>query len=89
MSQTSMVTMQAEQPGLKSGAERMRRYRERRRRGVVCVAPVPIYENDIDALVACGRLKPEDRTDTGKIVEAVEYLVDAWVRGELEPGGGA
>ena len=67
----------------------MRRYRERRRRGVVCVAPVPIYENDIDALVEHSRLRPEDKADTGKIVEAVEYLVDAWVRGELEPGGGA
>lgn len=79
--------MQAEQPGLKSGAERMRRYRERRRRGVVCVAPVPIYENDIDALVACGRLKPEAKADTGKVVEAVEYLIDDWVRGEPIPKG--
>ncbi len=77
--------MQAEQPELKSGAERMRRYRERRRRGVVCVAPVPIYESDIDALVTCGRLKPEEKNDTGKVAEAVEYLVDAWVRGELTP----
>ena len=81
--------MQAEHPRLKSGAARTRRYRERKKRGVVCVAPVPVYELDIDALVAHGRLKPEDRTDTGKIVEAVEYLLDAWVRGELEPGGGA
>ncbi len=89
MSQTSMVTMQAEHPRLKSGAERTRRYRERKKRGVVCVAPVPVYELDLDALVACGRLKPEDKNDAGKVAEAVEYLVDAWVRGELEPGGGA
>ena len=40
--------MQAEQPKLKGGAERMRRYRERKRQGVVCVAPVPIYELDIN-----------------------------------------
>ena len=81
--------MQAEQPGLKSGAERTRRYRERKKRGVVCVAPVPVYELDIDALVAQGRLKPEDKNDAGKVAEAVEYLLDAWVRGELEPGDGA
>ena len=47
--------------------------------------PVPVYENDIDALVAHDRLKPEDKADTGKVAEAVEYLVDAWVRGELAP----
>ncbi len=55
------MAMQAEQPRLKPGAERMRRYRERKRQGVLCVAPVPVYENDIDALVACVRLKPEDK----------------------------
>jgi len=81
--------MQAEQPDLKGSAKRMRRHRERKRQGVVCVAPVPVYENDIDALVACGRLKPEDKADTGKVAEAVEYLVDAWVRDELAPGGDA
>ncbi len=81
--------MQAEQPSPKPGAERMRRYRERKRQGVICVAPVPVYENDIDALVAHGRLKPEDKNDAGKVAEAVEYLVDAWVRGELGPGGDA
>ncbi len=81
--------MQAEQPGLKKGAERTRRYRQRKRRGVVCVAPVPVYELDIDALVAQGRLKPEEKNDTGKVAEAVEYLVDAWVRGELTPKGDA
>ncbi len=52
------MAMQAEQPSPKGSAERMRRYRERKRQGVVCVAPVPVYENDIDALVAHGRLKP-------------------------------
>ena len=66
----------------------MRRYRERKRRGVVCVARVPIYDLDIDALVAHRRLKPEDKNDTGKVAEAVEYLVDAWVRGELGPPKG-
>ncbi len=56
---------------------------------MVCVASVPIYDQDIDALVAQGRLKPEDKSDPGKVAAAVEYLVDAWVRGELAPGGDA
>ncbi len=43
------MAMQAEQPSPKGSAKRMRRYRERKRQGVVCVAPVPVYENDIDA----------------------------------------
>ena len=81
------MAMQAEQPRLKPGAERMRRYRERKRRGVVCVAPVPIYEEDIEALVAHRRLKLEDKGKPGKVAAAVEYLVDAWVRGELAPKG--
>ena len=79
--------MPAEQPKLKGGAERMRRYRERKRRGVICVASVPIYEEDIEALVARRRLKLEDKGKPGKVAAAVEYLVDDWVRGELGPGG--
>ncbi len=48
--------MQAEQPSRNSSAERMRRFRERKRRGVICVASVQIYEDDIVALVARLRL---------------------------------
>ncbi len=83
------MAMQAEQPKPKSGAARMRPYRERKRRGVICVASVPIYEEDIEALVARRRLKLEDKGKPGKVAEAVEYLVDAWVRDELAPGGDA
>ncbi len=77
--------MHTEQQSLSSSAERTRRYRERKRQGVICVAPVPVYELDIDALVAQGRLKPEDKGDTGKISEAVEYLIDDWTKGKLAP----
>ena len=84
-----MMAMQAEQPSPNGSAERMRRYRERKRRGVVCVARVPIYDLDIDALVAHRRLKPEDKNDTGKVAAAVEYLVDDWAKGELVPKGDA
>ncbi len=34
-------------------------------------------------------VKLADKADTGKVAEAVEYLVDAWVRDELAPGGDA
>ncbi len=81
--------MQAEQQSLSSSAERTRRYRERKKRGVICVAPVPVYELDLDALVAQGRLKPENKSDTGKIAEAVEYLIDDWTKGKLAPAGNA
>jgi len=77
------------QHSLNSSAERTRRYRERKERGVICVAPVPIYDLDIEALVACGRLKPEDRNDAGKVAEAVEYLIDDWTKGKLAPAGDA
>jgi hypothetical protein len=84
-----MLAMQAEQPRLNSSAERMRRYRERKRRGVVCVAPVPIYEEDIDALMASQRLELEDKNDARKVAEVVEYLIDDWVKGKLVPRGDA
>ena len=56
---------------------------------MVCVAQVPIYDLDIDVLVAKRRLKPEDKTDPGKVAEAVEYLIDDWARGKLVPKGDA
>ncbi len=84
-----MAIMQAEQQSLSSSAERTRRYRERKKRGVICVAPVPVYELDTDALVAQGRLKPEDKNDAEKVAEAVEYLIDDWTKGKLAPLGNA
>ena len=81
--------IQAEQPSRNNSAERMRRYRERKRRGVICVASVPIYEEDIEALVARRRLKLEDKGKPGKVAAAVEYLVDDWVKGRLVPRGDA
>ncbi len=81
--------MQAEQQSLSSSAERTRRYRERKRRGVVCVASVPIYEEDIEALVARRRLKLEDKGKPGKVAAAVEYLIDDWTKGKLTPAGNA
>ena len=66
-----------------SAAERMRLFRARRREGVVCVASVPVYEEDVKALIKAGRLKDGASADRAAIAEAVEYLLDDWGRGEL------
>ncbi len=66
-----------------NGAERMRRYRERKRQGVVCIARVPIYVLDVEALVTRNRLKPDEQNNTAKISAAVEALVDDFTEGTL------
>ena len=78
-----MTMMQTESAEVSNGAERQRRYRERKRRGVVCVAQVPVYVLDVEMLVTRSRLKPEDQNDVGKIAEAVEVLVDDFTEGKL------
>ena len=78
-----MTTMQSENHEVSTVAERMRRYRERKRQGVVCVVRVPISCCDVDELVSHNRLKPEDQNDAAKIAEAVEALVDDFTEGKL------
>ncbi len=70
-----------------TAAERMRRYRERKRNGMLFMAQVPIYPLDAEALVKYGRLKPEDEGNREKIAEAVEALVDDFTEGKLVPAG--
>ncbi len=70
-----------------TAAERMRRLRERKRQGVVCMVQVPIYALDADALVKCGRLGPEDEKNREKIAEVVEALVDDFTEGKLVIAG--
>ena len=70
-----------------TAAERQRRYRERKRQGVLCMARVPIYALDAEAFVKRGRLKPEDEGNRAAIVEAVEALVDDFTEGKLVPAG--
>jgi hypothetical protein len=66
-----------------NGAERMRRYRARKRQGVVCIARVPVYVLDVEALVTRNRLKPAEQNDTMKISEAIEALVDDFTEDNL------
>ena len=65
------------------GAARQRRYRERKREGVVCVARVSVYVLDIEFLVTRNRLNPDDQKDTAKISAAIEALVDDFTEGKL------
>ncbi len=65
----------------------MRRYRERKRAGVVCIARVPVYALDAEKLVAHSRLAPGHENNAAKIAEAVEDLVDDFTEGKLVPGG--
>ncbi len=66
-----------------SGAERMRRCRERRRLGVVCIARVPVYVLDIEFLVTRNRIEPDDQKDATKISAAIEALVDYFTESKL------
>ncbi len=70
-------------------AERMRRYRERKRQGVLCMARVPIYALDAEAFVRRGRLRSVDEENQEKIAEAVEALIDDFTEGKLIPAGDA
>ena len=64
-----------------NGAERQRRYRARKRQGVVCIARVPVYVLDVEALVQNNRLKPDEQNNTAKISAAIEDLVDDFTEG--------
>ncbi len=73
---------------LSNGAERMRRYRDRKRQGVVCVAQLPVYVLDVEMLVKHSRLKSVDQKDTAKISAAIEALVDDFTEGKLTATAG-
>ncbi len=51
-------------------AERQRRYRERRKRGL-CVVPLEVSEAEIDHLVRSGLLDPLDASDPEKLATAI------------------
>jgi hypothetical protein len=63
-------------PRLSPGAQRMRHYRERRRRGLSCIK-VQLRRTEVDALIACGLLKPAERDDRGALAAALHRYLDA------------
>jgi len=58
-------------------AERQRRYRERRRRGVL-IAWAELTPECIEAMIARGRLPAADTTDARSLGAAVSRLVAEW-----------
>jgi hypothetical protein len=70
------MTEVAHLPRLSSGAQRMRRYRERRRRGLSCVK-VQLRRTEVDALIARGLLEPAERKDRSALAAALHRYLDA------------
>ena len=58
-----------------SAAERMRRYRARRRHGHLCIA-VELRESEISALISCGLLEMDQRQDRVTIATALHAYLD-------------
>ena len=83
-----MAMMQSETSEVSNDAVRMRRYRARKRQGVVCIAMVPVYVLDAETLVTCNRLEPDGQNDAAKISAAVEALVDDFTEGKLFAASG-
>jgi hypothetical protein len=61
--------------GSASAAERMRRYRKRKRRGQRIIR-MQIGPTEIEALVAKGHLRPDDREDNIAIEFGLSVLID-------------
>ena len=63
-----------------SSAERVRRHRERRRRGQITVA-VDVRQSEVRALVACGLLARDAQGDRDQISGALGKLLDRVLMG--------
>ena len=61
----------------------MHPYREWQRKGVACVARVPIYTADVEKLVQVDRLRAHEAADRQSIATAIELLVDDFAKGWL------
>ena len=70
------MTEVAHLPRLSSAAERMRRYRERRSRGLLCIK-VQLRRSDLDALIARGLLDPAEWRDRSALAAALHRYLDA------------
>ncbi len=67
-----------------SDAERQRRHRERRRRGVR-VLTVELRPDCLKRLIADGWLGADEADDTAKVCDAVADLLDCFGRRTLQP----
>ena len=62
-------------PSRSPAAERMRRYRQRRRDGMRCFT-VEIRETEIDALIRKGLLKQESRNNCNEILHGLYAVLE-------------
>ena len=58
-----------------SAAERMRRHRERRRKGLRCLM-IQLHETEVDALIRSGLLNPVMRNDSSAVRKAFYTFLD-------------
>ena len=58
------------------GAQRMRRCRERSRRGFSCIR-VWLRRSEVEALIACGLLEPAERQNRSALATALHRYLDA------------
>jgi hypothetical protein len=63
------------QPRLSPAAERMRRHRERRRRGLRSVT-IEVRHSEVDTLIARRLLAPEESTDRSALRKAIHRFLD-------------
>ena len=70
-----------EDTDLSPSAARTRRYRRRKREGVVAVVSVPVHKAHVDRLMRLGLLTADGGEDRGKITTAVELAFWAIVYG--------
>ena len=62
-----------------AGAERMRRHRERRQKGLMYLG-IELRITEIDRLVSLGYLKSDHRRDFEKVLDALYWFLDVSLR---------
>jgi hypothetical protein len=62
-----------------SGALRMARHRDRRRKGLRCIA-IELREAEIDTLIRSGRLSHDNRADPAAVRKALYAFLDDTLR---------
>ena len=61
-----------------TGAERMRRHRERRRKRMRCLT-IELREAEIDALIRRGQLHPDHRVNSAAVRKALYGFLDQYL----------
>ena len=79
--QCSLTPTDDRPPARSPAAERMRRYRERRRNGLRSFTIV-LRESEINALVHFGWLAPESRLDRDAVISALYDFLDRTFAGK-------